>query len=169
MIDTKRAQGFSQPACDVHFGKTRQTGDGEDMPIAGGNVHAGFAKATGDRISRRNCYHSAIRRGTSPLEVYRFPIYHESMIKTFRCTETQSLFNGARVRRFVNIEAVARRKLEVLAAAKKLEDLRSPPGNRLEALKGDRAGQHSIRVNDQFRVCFRWNDGAENVEIVDYH
>ena len=91
------------------------------------------------------------------------------MIKTFCCAETESLFNGARVRRFVNIEAVARRKLEMVAAAKKLEDLRSPPGNRLEALKGDRAGQHSIRVNDQFRVCFRWNDGAENVEIVDYH
>ena len=91
------------------------------------------------------------------------------MIKTFRCTETQSLFNGARVRRFANIEAVARRKLEMVAAAKKLEDLRRPPGNRLEALKGDRAGQHCIRVNDQFRVCFLWNDGAENVEIVDYH
>jgi len=91
------------------------------------------------------------------------------MIKTFRCAETESLFNGVRVRRFVNIESVARRKLELVAAAKKLEDLRSPPGNRLEALKGDRAGQHSIRVNDQFRVCFRWNDGAENVEIVDYH
>ena len=91
------------------------------------------------------------------------------MIKAFRCTETQSLFNGTRVRRFVNIEAVARRKLEMVAAAKKLEDLRFPPGNRLEALKGDRAGQHCIRVNDQFRVCFRWNDGAENVEIVDYH
>jgi proteic killer suppression protein len=91
------------------------------------------------------------------------------MIKTFRCAETESLFNGARVRRFVNIEAVARRKLEMVAAAKKLEDLRSPPGNRLEALKNDRAGQHSLRVNDQFRVCFRWNDGAENVEIVDYH
>ncbi len=91
------------------------------------------------------------------------------MIKTFRCADTESLFNGARVRRFVNIESVARRKLEMVAAAKKLEDLRSPPGNRLEALKGNRAGQHSIRVNDQFRVCFRWNDGAENVEIVDYH
>ena len=91
------------------------------------------------------------------------------MIKTFRCTETQSLFNGARVRRFVNIEAVARRKLEMVAAAKKLEDLRCPPGNRLEALKGDRAGQHCIRVNDQFRVCFCWNDGAVNIEIVDYH
>ena len=69
----------------------------------------------------------------------------------------------------MNIEAVARRKLEMVAAAKKLEDLRFPPGNRLEALKGDRAGQHCIRVNDQYRVCFRWNDGAENVEIVDYH
>ena len=64
---------------------------------------------------------------------------------------------------------MARRKLEMVAAAKTLEDLRSPPGNRLEALRGNRAGQHSIRVNDQFRVCFRWNDGAENVEIVDYH
>jgi proteic killer suppression protein len=91
------------------------------------------------------------------------------VIKTFRCDDTESLFNGARVRRFVNIESVARRKLEMVAAAKKLEDLRRPPGNRLEALKGDRAGQHSIRVNDQFRMCFRWNDGAENVEIVDYH
>lgn len=91
------------------------------------------------------------------------------MIKTFRCADTESLFHGARVRWFVNIESVARRKLEMVAAAKKLEDLRSPPGNRLEALKGHRAGQHSIRVNDQFRVCFRWNDGAEDVEIVDYH
>jgi proteic killer suppression protein len=69
----------------------------------------------------------------------------------------------------VNIESVARRKLEMVAAAKKLTDLRSPPGNRLEVLKDNRAGQHSIRVNDQFRVCFRWNAGAENVEIVDSH
>jgi len=91
------------------------------------------------------------------------------MIKSFRRAETERLFNGKRVQRFRNIESVARRKLEMVAAAKKLDDLRSPPGNRLEALKGDRAGQQSIRVNDQFRVCFRWNQGAENVEIVDYH
>jgi proteic killer suppression protein len=91
------------------------------------------------------------------------------MIKAFRCADTEKLFRGERVARFVNFESAARRKLEMLAAAKRLEDLRSSPGNRLEALKGDRAGQHSIRVNDQFRVCFRWNDGAEDVEIVDYH
>jgi len=91
------------------------------------------------------------------------------VIKTFRCANTESLFNGMRIKRFVNIESVARRKLEMIAAAKKLEDLRSPPGNRLEVLKGNRAGQLSIRVNDQFRVCFRWNEGAEDVEIVDYH
>ena len=88
------------------------------------------------------------------------------MIKAFRCADTERLFQGERVARFANIETVARRKLEMVAAAKRLEDLRSPPGNRLEALKGDRAGQHSIRVNDQYRVCFRWNDGAEEVEIV---
>ncbi len=64
---------------------------------------------------------------------------------------------------------MARRKLEMLASAERLEDLRSPPGNRLEALKGDRQGQYSIRFNDQWRVCFRWDNGAEDVEIVDYH
>lgn len=92
------------------------------------------------------------------------------MIKTFKCAETEALFNRQRVRRFVNVEAAARRRLEQLSQAGRLDDLRVPPGNRLEALKGDRAGQHSIRVNDQFRVCFRWTDtGAEDVEITDYH
>ncbi len=92
------------------------------------------------------------------------------MIKTFKCADTEALFNRQRVRRFVNIEAVARRKLEQLSQAERLDDLRIPPGNRLEALKGDRNGQHSIRVNEQFRVCFRWTkSGAEEVEIVDYH
>ena len=92
------------------------------------------------------------------------------MIRSFRCTETESLSKGIRVRRFVNIEAVARRKLRQLEIAARLEDLRVPPGNRLETLKGRRSGQYSIRVNDQWRVCFRWSDaGADDVEIVDYH
>ena len=92
------------------------------------------------------------------------------VIKTFKCADTQALSKGEQVKRFVNIAAVARRKLRQLEIADRLDDLRVPPGNRLEALKGDRAGQQSIRVNDQFRVCFRWTDaGAEDVEIVDYH
>jgi proteic killer suppression protein len=92
------------------------------------------------------------------------------VIKTFKCAATEALSKGRRVKRFVSIESVARRKLRQLQIAGGLEDLRVPPGNRLEALKGGRAGQHSIRVNDQFRVCFRWTAaGAEDVEIVDYH
>lgn len=92
------------------------------------------------------------------------------MIRTFADKDTEALFNGVRVRRFVNIEGSARRKLEYLDASASLDDLRTPPGNRLEALKGSRAGQHSIRVNGQFRVCFRWRSGdAYDVEIVDYH
>ena len=92
------------------------------------------------------------------------------MIKTFKRADTRALAEGERVKRFANIAAVARRKLRQLEIAGRLDDLRVPPGNRLEALKGDRTGQHSIRINDQFRVCFRWTDtGAEDVEIVDYH
>ncbi|HPU84057.1 MAG TPA: type II toxin-antitoxin system RelE/ParE family toxin [Candidatus Latescibacteria bacterium] len=92
------------------------------------------------------------------------------MIVSFRDADTERLNNGTRVRRFFAIESAARRKLRQLQIAGALEDLRIPPGNRLEALKGDRAGQHSIRVNDQYRVCFRWTAaGAEDVEIVDYH
>ena len=92
------------------------------------------------------------------------------MIRTFSDKDTEALFKGERVRRFVNFEAVARRKLAQLNAAVTLDFLRAPPGNRLEALKGDRVGQYSIRVNDQFRICFSWLDGdAYNVEIVDYH
>jgi proteic killer suppression protein len=92
------------------------------------------------------------------------------VIKTFKCVDTQALSKGDRVRRFVNIAVVARRKLLQLEIAARLADLRVPPGNRLEALKGDREGQHSIRINDQFRLCFRWTEtGAEDVEIVDYH
>jgi len=92
------------------------------------------------------------------------------VIKSFKCVDTQALAGGIAAKRFANIAAVARRKLRQLEIAERLEDLRVPPGNRLEALKGNRAGQHSIRVNDRFRVCFRWTSaGAEDVEIVDYH
>lgn len=92
------------------------------------------------------------------------------MIRSFKCPDTAALAGGVRVRRFVNIEAVARRKLRQLEIAGQLDDLRVPPGNRLEALKGRRAGQFSIRINDQWRVCFRWTaGGVEDVEIVDYH
>jgi proteic killer suppression protein len=92
------------------------------------------------------------------------------MIGSFRCKETQALFEGKHPRRFRAIETVAVRKLALLAAARTLEFLRSPPGNRLEALRGDRAGQYSIRINDQWRVCFSWSEhGPADVEIVDYH
>ena len=80
------------------------------------------------------------------------------------------MFAGERVKRFVNIEASAMRKLAILNRAGRLDDLKVPPGNRLEALKGDRIGQYSIRINDQFRICFVWTPaGPEEVEIVDYH
>ena len=92
------------------------------------------------------------------------------MILSFRNADTEALAQGRRVRRFVNIETVARRKLRQLQIAGRLDDLRVPPGNRLEALQGDRIGQHSIRINDQYRLCFRWTGtGVEDVEIVDYH
>ena len=92
------------------------------------------------------------------------------MIISFRDSETEALAGGTRVRRFVAFESVARRKLRQLQIAGRLDDLRVPPGNRLEAFKGDRAGQHSIRINDQYRVCFVWTAaGPEDVEIVDYH
>ncbi|MFZ0633027.1 MAG: type II toxin-antitoxin system RelE/ParE family toxin [Acidobacteriaceae bacterium] len=92
------------------------------------------------------------------------------MIVSFKDDEGRKLFETGQSRRYANIAAVAARKLDQIEAAKALEDLRSPPGNRLEALKGERKGQHSIRINDQFRVCFEWNaDGAHEVEIADYH
>lgn len=92
------------------------------------------------------------------------------MIVSFRDADTAALASGRRVSRFVSIEAVARRKLRQLEIAGRLDDLRVPPGNRLEALKRERRGQHSIRVNDQFRACFRWTEaGPADVEIVDYH
>jgi proteic killer suppression protein len=93
------------------------------------------------------------------------------MIASFGSRACETFFDeGKCPPRWKAFEAVARRKLDMLAAAVTLNDLRSPPGNRLEALRGDRKGQHSIRINDQYRVCFRWTDaGAADVEIVDYH
>jgi toxin HigB-1 len=92
------------------------------------------------------------------------------VIRSFRCQDTEALFRDLLVPRFQAMERVARRKLLYLHAAKKLEELRVPPGNHLEALKRDRVGQHSIRINDQWRICFTWRDGdAHAVEIVDYH
>jgi toxin HigB-1 len=104
------------------------------------------------------------------LDVNHATRYYSGVIVSFRSAETEALANGRRVKRLESIEVVARRKLRQLQIAGRLEDLRVPPGNRLEALKGDRAGQYSIRVNDRFRLCFRWTaGGAEDVEIVDYH
>lgn len=93
------------------------------------------------------------------------------MNRSFKGKEAERIFNRTRSRRLpAHIQRVARRKLVMLNQARELNDLRVPPGNRLEALRGDREGQHSIRINQQWRVCFRWTDGdAEDVEIVDYH
>ena len=92
------------------------------------------------------------------------------MIRSFTCTETEALFNSQVVPRFRSIERVARRRLLQLQAATELASLRVPPGNHLEALKGDRKGQHSVRINDQWSLCFQWHsDGAYQVEIVNYH
>ncbi len=92
------------------------------------------------------------------------------MIRSFKCSDTEALSRGNRVKRFAGIAKIARRKLRQLEIAANIEDLRVPPGNRLEVLKGDRAGQYSIRINRQWRICFRWTEaGAEDVEIIDYH
>jgi proteic killer suppression protein len=93
------------------------------------------------------------------------------MIRSFRDRETEKVFRRERTRRLApDMQRVAQRKLAVLDAAESLGDLRVPPGNRLEKLSGDREGQHSIRINDQWRICFRWRDGdAVDVEIADYH
>jgi proteic killer suppression protein len=96
--------------------------------------------------------------------------YWSVSIRTFKCADTQALFGLRRVARFANIERPALRKLKQIDLARRIEDLRAPPANRLEQLTGDRAGQWSIRVNDQFRICFRWTGtDAVDVEIVDYH
>ena len=92
------------------------------------------------------------------------------MIVSFKCKDTEAMFFGKRIGRFIGIEAVAMRKLALLNIAERIEDLKVPPGNRLEALKGKRQGQWSVRINEQWRICFRFEGGsAFDVEIVDYH
>lgn len=91
------------------------------------------------------------------------------MIKSFKCKKTEELFKRGHSRYFQPFERQAMRKLFMVARAVELKDLRVPPGNRLEALSGDRLGQWSVRINQQFRICFEWNEGAEKLEIVDYH
>lgn len=92
------------------------------------------------------------------------------MIRSFQCADTEKLFHDILVSRFRSIERPARRKLLYLNRARTLDDLRQPPGNRLEALRGDRKGQYSIRINDQWRICFTWKNGeVHGVGIVDYH
>ena len=91
------------------------------------------------------------------------------MIKSFKCKHTQELVETGPLRRFTSIQRAAERKQQQLVSAEAIKDLKSPPGNRLEQLSGDREGQYSIRINDQWRVCFRWADEeAEDVEVVDY-
>ena len=92
------------------------------------------------------------------------------MIRSFRDKEAEAIFHRKRVRVFQQVEGVALRRLVQIDSAHELRDLASPPANRLESLKGDRAGQYSVRINDQYRICFRWKDGdAFDVEITDYH
>jgi len=92
------------------------------------------------------------------------------MIKSFKCKFTEALSRGTNVKKFNNIAKIARRKLRQLEIANLLDDLRVPPGNHFEALRGDRNGQYSIRINDQWRICFKWSSNkAKDVEIVDYH
>lgn len=105
-----------------------------------------------------------------PFSGARKTVYNQNLIVSFRESETKTLFQTGRSRKFRSIERVAKRKLDAVNTAGKLVDLRVPPGNRLEALRGNRAGQHSVRVNDQYRICFVWAEGGpQNVEITDYH
>jgi proteic killer suppression protein len=104
------------------------------------------------------------------LVIYRLSIYYTTMIKSYRCRDTETLADNYRVKRFMAFERIAQRKLMQLKAAETIDMLRTPPGNRLEALKSDRKGQYSIRINGQWRLCFRFKNGhAYDVEIVDYH
>jgi len=104
------------------------------------------------------------------VDIKRIASYHSLMIRSFSCKDTRFLFEGGNPRRFRSIKAQAERKLQMIDSATDIIDLRSPPGNRLEKLSGDRSNQWSIRINQQWRICFSFADGhATDVEIVDYH
>ena len=103
------------------------------------------------------------------IDIYRDAVNRWLVIKSFRDAATQALYQGRCPRQFRAFRSVAERKLQMLDSATTLGDLRSPPANRLEKLTGDRRGRWSIRINDQWRICFRWTDTPEDVEIVDYH
>lgn len=140
-------------------------GAGRPVPILarGGPAPAGAAT---DRHKR----HHLLAQPLGLLDRFRVAEHHAGMVHSFACVATEALFRSQVVPRFKNIERVARRKLLQLHAATELASLRVPPGNQLEALKGDRRGQHNIRINDQWRICFVWHDdGAHQVEIADYH
>lgn len=126
---------------------------------------------TAPLLPSRHDTHPCRQDGVITLYAINARRYHAGMtIRSFKCADTQALFERKRVSRFANLQAVARRKLEQLEWSAQLSDLRVPPGNRLEALRDDRKGQHSIRVNDQWRIYFVWTtDGPKDVEIVDYH
>jgi proteic killer suppression protein len=107
---------------------------------------------------------------SEPIDRFRYAKQNQLMIHSFSDKDTEALFHSVSVARFKKVERVARRKLLQLHAVSELATLRIPPGNQLEALKGDRRGQHSIRINAQWRICFVWREeGAHEVEIVDYH
>jgi proteic killer suppression protein len=147
-----------------------QAGKGRPVSpdIVGSMQYGNDTASTVARLKRDNP--DVVVAGPLLLDVNNDSRYHCGMILSFECSDTEALFGGRRVKRFVNIEGVAMRKLQQLHAATTLEFMRVPPGNRLEALSGDRKGQHSIRINDQWRVCFVWADGhAHRVEITDYH
>ena len=139
-------------------------------------VFTGYSADGGDRFSPARC--SRVRKHLAQIEdeqvelaAYRETVYDDPVaIQGFKCKATEALFKTEKSQRFGAIRKVATRKLTMLEAATVLEDLKSPPGNRLEALVGDRAGQHSIRVNDQFRICFVWTDvGPKDVEISNHY
>ena len=123
------------------------------------------------RLSRSCCQRSVPEPlpACIPLDIYRRAVYFPGVIKTFRDKDTAALYGGKCPARFRAFRSVAERRLQALDAATQLGDLRAPPGNRLEKLSGDREGQWNIRINDQWRICFRWTDAPEDVEIVDYH